>query len=903
MITALLRRIRFSAGSLALLAALAFVATLLITAAPRLANEYADRGLRERIDAAGYQVRDLGFVLRPDPDRPDPRPVEVQARTTALERSLRPELRAVVEHGWSAIQAGPDGLAAVGDLGGVPLRLGLRWQSDAVESVELVEGSWPQPYLIAGAPVEAAMSEAVADGLGLKVGTTFTAVAADNAQVDVVIVGIFRPIDPTAPIWATEPEVVTPFTPIGEDGVPWSGVLLTHESSMANAMSQGISTTYSWRFRIDETRVTTADLDPLVAAVIAARQTAGAEAGVAAAAPQTGLDGMLSRFASELRGVGSILAVVQAGVLATVFGLALLAARSVVERRRTEIALLRARGGSAMALGTRLAIEVSLVVPVAVLGAWLLGRNVPGRPGSADWLAILLGLAAVLAVPVIAGVTQRRATFVADAEMARPKRSIRRVTAELFVLVLAGLGVVLLQRRGLTPGNGVDPYLVSVPVLLGTGAALLALRLLPWPLRQVGRVTGRARGAVAFLGFARAGRTAPAGAAPLAVLVVAVSTGIFSAVVATTIDDGRNRATDRAVPGDAIVEGFLFTPTTAQSLAGVGGVTTVATLSRNPASTLITGLEVDARELTQVYAVAADGPALASVMAARGVTGELPAEFVTASVTSGPVPAVVSSDVAADVGSSGAVDVQGKVYAFRVSTVVDSFPGVPFGASRFVVLPLQALDQPATKPVLPTAFVVAGAGLDLDGLRRVGDDGQREWEEQVTGVPRAEIDSPTTAATWAQRRAELEGSGVNQVLGFAFAVGAAGGSVLALLAVGFAVVAGARSRGRTLSRLRTMGLSRRQGNRLLAYELLPVLSVGALAGVAVGVALPSLLAPVLDLTSFTGGAPARPQLDPVVAAAVAALVAVGMVAALVLEQLVNRRLRVGDVLRLGEEIS
>jgi putative ABC transport system permease protein len=99
-----------------------------------------------------------------------------------------------------------------------------------------------------------------------------------------------------------------------------------------------------------------------------------------------------------------------------------------------------------------------------------------------------------------------------------------------------------------------------------------------------------------------------------------------------------------------------------------------------------------------------------------------------------------------------------------------------------------------------------------------------------------------------------------------------------------------------------MGLSRRQGSRLLAYELLPVLTIGALAGVAVGVALPILLAPVLELTAFTGGIETRPQLDPVVAAAVGALVAVGMLAALVLEQVVNRRLRLGDVLRLGEEM-
>jgi putative ABC transport system permease protein len=901
LITGLIRRIRFSAGSLALLGLLAFVATVLMTAAPRLANGYADTGLRERIGAAAYQVRDLTYRQAPDPASVELRPVEVEASVGSFERSMGPALRSALSARWTSLQVGPQGLAALGPgdrpLRDFPLHLGLRTQSGVVASAVLVEGSWPQRYLIAGEPIEAAMSEGVAKGLGLAVNTTYTTVNREGIRFEVRIVGIFRPVDAQAPIWEPEPEVVTPFIPVGEDGVPWRGVLLTDVTGIAAVMNKGIGAQYEWRFRVDETRITTSNMDEIAADVIAARNltvTGGASS-------QTGLDGMIDRFGDALRGVSAILAVVQAGVLATVFGLALLAARALVERRRTEVALLRARGGSLLAMGSRLAIEVGLVVPVAVVVAWLVGRTLPGRPGSADWLAILLAVAAVLAVPVIAGVAQRKVSFVGDAEMVRPRRSVRRITGELLVLVLAGLGALLLHRRGLAPANGVDIYLVSVPVLLGTGVALIALRVLPWPLRFFGRLTSRARGAVAFLGFARAGRASTASAGPLVVLVVAVSTGIFSAVVATTIDHGRDRATDQAVPGDAIVEGFFFSPATTVRMAGLDGVTGVASFSRNPASVLVTSLAPDARSLIQVYSVTADGPALADVMAASGVTGELPAEFVQATVTSGAVPAVVSPQVAADVGDGGAVDVQGKIYAFRVSTVAASFPGVPLGVSRFVVLPQQALDQPESKPVLPTAFVVAG-DVDLQALRETGDDGQREWEESVSGIETLEVDSPTTAATWAQRRAELEGAGVNQLLAFAFVIGAAGGSALALLAVGFAVVAGARARGRTLSRLRTMGLSRRQGSRLLAYELLPVLTIGALAGVAVGVALPILLAPVLELTAFTGGIETRPQLDPVVAAAVGALVAVGMLAALVLEQVVNRRLRLGDVLRLGEEM-
>ena len=120
-------------------------------------------------------------------------------------------------------------------------------------------------------------------------------------------------------------------------------------------------------------------------------------------------------------------------------------------------------------------------------------------------------------------------------DLIRQRPSARRLTAEVSVLGVAALGVFLLRRRGLAPDGGVDPYLVSVPVLLAIGTALIALRVLPWPLRLVGRIAARARGAVLFLGLARAGRGAPVTIGPLAVLVIAITTGVFSGVVASTI--------------------------------------------------------------------------------------------------------------------------------------------------------------------------------------------------------------------------------------------------------------------------------------------------------------------------------------------------------------------------------
>jgi putative ABC transport system permease protein len=171
----------------------------------------------------------------------------------------------------------------------------------------------------------------------------------------------------------------------------------------------------------------------------------------------------------------------------------------------------------------------------------------------------------------------------------------------------------------------------------------------------------------------------------------------------------------------------------------------------------------------------------------------------------------------------------------------------------------------------------------------------------VLGTKVSRVQVPAAVQTWQAHRHDLDRTGANEVLTLAFTVGTIGGTILAVLAVGFAVIADARTRGRVLSRLRTMGLSGGQGRRLLIYELVPLVAVAAVAGGAVGVALPRLLGSTLGLSAFTAGVAAEIRLDPLVVGGVLALVVVGLVAGLMVEYLVNRRMRLGEVLRVGEE--
>jgi putative ABC transport system permease protein len=295
--------------------------------------------------------------------------------------------------------------------------------------------------------------------------------------------------------------------------------------------------------------------------------------------------------------------------------------------------------------------------------------------------------------------------------------------------------------------------------------------------------------------------------------------------------------------------------------------------------------------------VVVDAAAFERVAQHSGVDAQLPPALASARrAGNDTVAAVVSSDVAADPGDEGRAETEDGLFKFTVAAVADGFPGLDSRVTRFIILPWQALPQSPSGRPFPNRFLIAGHAFNVDTLHAVGDEGQRALPSGAAGLAQ-----PTEVTTRAERREAMESTGANQLLTFAFVVGTAGGVVLALLAVGFTVLADANSRGRALSRLRTMGLTGRQGRRLLAYELLPLLGVAVLAGAVVGVLLPRLLGPSLGLDAFTAGTPARTYLDPLLVAGLLGLVAVAVAAALGFESLVRRRMRVGEVLRLGEE--
>ncbi|SCF30211.1 putative ABC transport system permease protein [Micromonospora viridifaciens] len=902
---AVARRVRAYGGHFLLLAVLTLVTALLITAVPRVADRLTGQGLREHLAGQQAARRDLTYVSEPEVVSKTNRGLAAHraAGLENIQERMPPAVRAVVGERWYQAQTAFGRLRGprlTADKGLVDLRM--RVVTGIQDAATLVDGRWPDtdPDDV----IEMALADSVAGPLGLRAGDRFSYLLLDPdgkvVQVSpIALVGVFRPNDPNDGIWDALPSMLRLTEPEGE-GKPSLGVGVTSEGGFDVAAGLGWPVNFGWRYRISPDRVTPGQLTALIEGLAAMERTR--PAGLAFT---QGVDIPLRRFAESLAAARTLLAVIAAGLLATLAGLTLLAARVAARRRRAEYVLIRARGGSTAGVLRRGLAESALVLPAAAGAGWLLGGLLPGEGAELRW--VLLAAVLVTLLPPAAALTAARGGT-GRADLIGARSTAVRLTVEVTVLAVAVLGAFLLRRRGLTLGGAVDPLLVSVPVLLAVAAALVALRAYPWPLRLLSRVAARARGSVAFLGTARAGRAATTG--PLVVVVLAVATAAFCGVVAAGIENGRDQAAARAVPADVLVTGERFAPDTAEALAALPGVRAVAPLLVDPAQRPYADQAGRLSDVREARVLLVDGDRFAEVARRAGVPVTLPDLLTGSGDPATPMPALVSPALAEDFADAGLadregrrpawLDVQGNRLPVRVARTVEEFPLVDRGVERFLVLPWPALPADAPHPLAPTGFVLAGTGADPAAVTRVLEEGQQRYQ-RTGGFVGADQPRPPEVLARADVRAELGGSGVNGLLVFGFTVGAVGGGVLGLLALAFAVLAEARSRGQVLSRLRTMGLSRRQWRGLLLVELTPLVLVSVLTGALVGALLPVLLTPVLGLPAFTGGVAVRAAFEPGLVAGVLGLAVLALGFAITVEALNNRRMRLGEVLRLGEE--
>ncbi|MFF3338120.1 FtsX-like permease family protein [Streptomyces flavidovirens] len=850
-------RLRAAPGPAIALVLLVLLTSALGAAFPRAVDTYEDRGLRHavRTASAGQSVIELTTDLsdhRIDPSRRHEyaRPALMAERYRKAEELLSDGLPADAPQSAYGVHTIEPFIANDPWLprpDGLPPRFSLSTQSALPEHSRLRDGRLPR----AGAAtvtgrtgaVEAAVTAATAKSLKLKVGSTVhVGSPVRRGSLAVTVTGIVEPRLPELSYWSYEPLLRTPglrFEPTS--GAPvryWVAALLLAPDAAPAIFGVDPSPELYWRFAPRPDAFTAAGLSGLRTRIASLEHGPGLARMRAEAVPDVNvdsrLDDLLASYSGTLGAIDPVVAVAAFGVGTVACVVLLMAGGLAAARRGAELALLRSRGGSVRGIGGRLLAETAVLAVPAAAGGWGLAALLlpAGRALPAALASGAVALIACCALPLRAVYVHRRPRVHGgrdDLVHARPSR--RRTVAELTLLALATGAVAALRRRG--AGTGQADHLVSAaPVLVGVIAALVLVRLYPLPLRLAARSMARRRGAIGFLSLARAGRSPATAALPLLALLTALTTAAFGGSVLAGIADARERASTLVVGADARISGpKALPPSLADAVRKAEGVREV--------TPVLIDYDLALRDREGSVSLVAVDPESYARLARRTGLGAFPAGILERPgdrpSPAGPVRAIASPSVAGRLGSGTTrLTTSAGNFEVRVAAQRPTTPALP--DEGFLLVNTADLDRP-----VPNTLLVTGDGMDTAAVSAAVRDAGQGAEVKFRSEERAALaDSPVQAGA-----------------GRLYTTAVAAGAGYAVLAVLLSLLQTVPERRALLARLRTMGLTRAQGRRLLVLESLPQALLAASGGAVVGWAAIRLVGPGLDLGELAMAAPRR----------------------------------------------
>jgi putative ABC transport system permease protein len=887
-------RARADLGPLALVAAVVLIITVLAAAVPPLMRTTADRAAREAIRRAGTDAAVQAQARWEDDYGPNGGRVrypdlsgDVNDFRSRAQRDLDPSLREVLQPpvttATSVTLQVTDGSTQrrfqvdyVRNAAGGPAVTWVAGHAPAATEDGAVEIPLNGPKWEA----QVGLSEASAAALKLRPGDHVPVQDELRTKYNVLVSGIFRPDDPNDPAWRVVPWVLRPVADLDGAGSTRLGGLLTAESlpdgRLAFLPDQFQRTVW---FAADPDRITWESAQQLAATVAALKGTSASSGERDASLKwDTRLDSVLRDVRAQVDAAQAQATVLLIAVLAGAVLVLLLAADLLARRRSGALTTARRRGAGLPTIFAELLIESAAVtVPPAAAGL-LIAYLLAG--GAAVLWALPVVVCALLAGPGFGTLTAARATRDRRTPANRSARrwqqrtaQLRRAAVEVAVLAAAVGAVVALRQRGIS--TGADTALPAAAPTLGVVAgSLLLLRLMPLITGLALRRSLRSRRPLAVFGAARAAATSGR-VLPLLVLTTAVALAGFAvtldATTARGMDDGAWQTVGADARLDVAPEALDTTPRLAAAIAASPGVTQAV-----PAQ-IIDGVRViaDSNALTPSLVIV-DAAAFDRLLAAT----PLPDAPGLAGLH-GPRALVRSADGSLHPGQSLQLRLpNNNVVGGNSSdtpavelTAVGTAPVV--GSATDVIV----LDASAGLPYRPGTIWATGPGAGA-AVKKLGVGGHSRVRTEVLDDRRR---LPLNAGLTALNR----GAAITLLL-------------LGMLGFVLAAAAGAPARWETLARLRTLGLRPRDTRRVAAGELLPPVLVAVVCGPLLALLLTSLTFGPLALRSLTGQLADPAIVVPWWLLAVTAVVLVAtLVAVLAAEAAVRRRLRLGDLLRVG----
>ena len=446
----------------------------------------------------------------------------------------------------------------------------------------LIDGTWPQEGAIGLTQI--AIPRIMSDDLDLSIGDVI-AIKDRSYDSDPVtsarIVGIFLPIAPDGPLWATDtlrgagysPAVAVP----GASGLssPAYGPLLTSRDHVDSLPVSTITVTYQPDFSHASTEQLSAVMASLAtASADATMQQGGLAKRVSVAAP---VSDTIGRIVGSLTMTRSTVLVTALLLLVVATAALVQAARLLSERRHDERLLWAARGAS-LRQGAALGAIEAILIGVVTVGAsaplarlayltvsstpWLHDAGLHRDPGLplGVWVASTI-IAAVLIIIVLAPLMRRTALLVeAEADRARPGRraAFQKAGLDVAVLVLAGLAFwqLRLYHSPVVTGDEaprLDPLLAAGPALALLAGALVAARLVPLAARLMEVLARSARRAITPLAAWEVSRRPVRALSAVLLLTLSLSVGVFASGFVATWTQSQSDQALYTHPVDAVV--------------------------------------------------------------------------------------------------------------------------------------------------------------------------------------------------------------------------------------------------------------------------------------------------------------------------------------------------------------
>ncbi len=877
------------------LALLTFLAVFAATAGARETIASRTKAVRQTVSATAATARtitvsaawhDVQSVISFVNNTGDPTTIVPPATIDAITSSLRagfnraPVSLTPADTDWSSITVpfNPinDDLPGTGR---TPVKIEITERQPLGPQVRLLSGrlpaATPVPAPAAGtgkagdrypaATLQVVMTRQTAATLRLHAGSEFVMPGSELAstgtvtQVTVLVTGIVVPVDPDSSFWGTDPGVLA--ANLQFQGSPpspyWAAAVIAgpEEAGELQSYFGSRNPRMEWVFPLEVSSLDDQQVQPLSDALDKVGTQTPTLSGPLepVAATLTASSGMLfslNLFITTEQSVDTLLWLLYASL--TVAGLAVLwlAARMVAMRRSAEITVIRARGGSLWQIAVGTGRDTALLcVPAAVIAAVLAIVLVPGAgsaqgAGSAGgwWPPLAVAAVALLGPALIAAwqhrLRRRRAAF------SLVPRGGTRLVMEAALVAASVAGIVVAREQGSQAGSGVNFYTSSAPVLVAIPAVIVVLRLYPLVLRGLLRASARSSRAPAFLGLARASRTAAlTPALPATALVLALTVAAFAGMVRDAVINGEVAASWQTAGADATVtssytaRSISILPAAARAIAAVPGVTHAAEVM-DESWTTSAG--------SQVNVLAVDPSSYAELVARTSGFPQVPAGLLATPGKAGATQPVLASPqaaalLAASGQGNGAVTLSTRQAPLRpvrvrVAGVIASTPALPAGGA-FVIMPLDAIKSALTprEPVPVNEMLLTGESIDRARLTLV----LRNVLPGGVVAFRSDVLSALTSGPLQH--------GAFTLLSLAIVIAA----ILGLSVMLLELALGAAEREATLARLAAMGLGEGQRAWVVALEVLPAVIASAVAAWACALALPRVLAPDLDLSVFT----------------------------------------------------